>query len=112
MKHPVAMAVTFLVCGALVAGIAGCTLAVARYDRAFEATRDGEPASVVVERFGSPSVRENAAQPFVIYASNRCVAPCVVRLWWEHPVLKGIEAWSVESGANNDVVHKAHWVSP
>jgi beta-lactamase regulating signal transducer with metallopeptidase domain len=112
MKRSVAKAVAILVCAGLLAGIAGCAAVVARYERAFEETRDSEPARVVIERFGTPSVQETATKPFVVYASNRCVAPCVFRLWWEHPVLKGIEAWSVEFGANNEVIHKAHWVSP
>ena len=92
--------------------IAACVHTVSKYQGAFAATSDGDPMSRVVERFGSPSVQENNANPFLRYATKRCEAPCAERLWWEHPVLKGIEAWSVEFNADQVAIHKAHWVSP
>ncbi len=83
-----------------------------RYGRAFEESSVGEMQAVVVGRFGEPSVWEMQEQPFLRYANEGCKSPCVERLWWEHPLLRGIEAWSIEFGREGKVVRKAHWVSP
>jgi hypothetical protein len=64
-----------------------------------------------MKRMGGPDVRETS-QLFVRYASVPCVAPCAQRLWWEHPILKGFEAWSVDINIEGNVIHKAHFVSP
>lgn len=97
-----------------VVGVAACSYIVSRYEQAFEATANGDPYSLVVERFGKPSVTEYSAQPFLRYAmpSQVCNTPCAFRVWWEHPVLKGIQAWSVEFNDKNQVIHTAHWLSP
>jgi hypothetical protein len=91
--------------------IGGCSYQVSRYERSFESTTDGDTLQAVVQKFGEPSVRESAAAPFKRYATHACTAPCQVRLWWEHPVLKGVEAWSVEFSEGREI-DKAHWVSP
>lgn len=93
-------------------GVAACSRTVSRYEHAYEGTLDGEALSVVVARFGAPSVEESEDREFVRYASVGCTTPCAVRVWWEHPVLVGIEAWSVEFNSDNRVIQKAHWVSP
>lgn len=95
---------------ALVLG--SCAYAVARKEKAFSETVDGDTRSTVVARFGSPDIEENAGNPYLGYANSGCQAPCEVRLWWEHPVLRGIEAWSVEFDGQGKAVHSAHWVSP
>ena len=106
------MAVSLGVLAIVVAGLAVSSHTVSQYEQAFEATRDGEALAVVIGRFGEPSVREVPSQAFTRYADRGCKAPCSLRVWWEHPILKGIEAWSVEFNSENHVVHKAHWVSP
>ncbi|WP_319240220.1 hypothetical protein [uncultured Propionivibrio sp.] len=95
-----------------VVGVVACWYIVSRYEQAFEATTNGESYSLVVERFGTPSVIELPGQEFSRYASKGCIEPCSVRAWWEHPVLRGIEAWSVEFNEKNQVIHTVHWVSP
>ena len=98
---------------AIIASVIGaCELKVHRYNAAFSETAVGELESSVVARFGEPSIRETAAQPFLRYAASPCTKPCAVRLWWETPIIPGIEAWSVEVGQDRIVVHTAHWVSP
>jgi hypothetical protein len=92
--------------------LGSCAYAVARNEKAFSETVDDDKRSTVVARFGSPDIEETAATPYLRYASSGCKAPCEVRLWWEHPVLPGIEAWSVEFDGQGKVVHTAHWVSP
>ena len=94
-----------------IALVAGCSYQVHRFERSFETTKDGDSLQTVIERFGNPDVRETNAELFARYASIRCAAPCEARLWWEHPVLKGMEAWSVEFSSGH-VIHKGHWVSP
>lgn len=109
---PIAKVIVGIVAIAAVGGIASCSRVVSRYAHAFETTNSGEYSSTVIGRFGSPSVREVPTHPFMAYATAGCKAPCALRLWWEHPVLKGIEAWSVEFDDKNQVINKAHWVSP
>jgi hypothetical protein len=92
--------------------VAGCAYFISRYNRAFEVTSTGEPLASVLSRFGDPSVREVPSAPFLRYATSSCQDPCALRLWWEHPYLRGLEAWSVDIDSSNQVVHKAHWVSP
>jgi hypothetical protein len=104
-----------------VLAVLGCLAAVAagavtwktnQYARAFEASSVGEMKAVIVGRFGEPSVREVQEHAFLRYAAEGCKSPCVERLWWEHPVLRDIEAWSIEFSREEKVIHKAHWVSP
>ena len=109
---PIAKVIVGIIAFSGVVGVATCTRIVSRYAQAFETTNNGEPVAMIISRFGAPSVREVPAHPFLTYAAAGCKAPCSVRLWWEHPVLKGIEAWSVDIDNKNQVIHKAHWVSP
>jgi hypothetical protein len=109
---PIAKVILGIVAFSAVVGVATWLWIASRYAQAFEATKIGEPFAMVISRFGAPSVREVPAHPFLIYAVAGCQAPCSVRLWWEHPVLKGIEAWSVDFDNKNQVIHKSHWVSP
>jgi hypothetical protein len=108
----IAAAVSLGALAIVVTGLAVCAYRVSQYEQAFEATRDREALAVVISRFGEPSIREVPLQAFTRYADRGCNAPCSLRAWWEHPILKGIEAWSVEFNSENQVVQKAHWVSP
>ena len=103
---------SFLVVASIVVSVGACLFIVMGYEQAFEETIDGDTKTIVSQRFGSPSLIEPSTKPYLRYASVPCKAPCVERLWWEHPVLRGIEAWSVEFDANGKVVDKAHWASP
>lgn len=96
----------------MLAGIGGCSYVAARYERAFDATAVGDSLAQVLSRFGDPGVTERRGAPFMRYAASACSGDCSLRLWWEHPILRGLEAWSVEVDAAGRVVHKAHWVSP
>jgi hypothetical protein len=82
------------------------------YDAAFSQVAVGDPDTLVVARMGAPALRENAGQPYLRYATSGCSNPCVVRLWWEMPIMPGIEGWSVELGKDHKVVRTSHWVSP
>lgn len=101
------LAISLFICGAVTA----CGYRVSRIEDAFASVMPGNTVSQVVERLGSADVRETS-HPFVRYASVPCAAPCAQRLWWEHPILKGVEAWSVEINGKGTVIHKAHFVSP
>ena len=98
--------------GAVAFGVGAIAHQVDRYATAFADTRNGESQVVVVDRFGQPSAHELKGQPFLRFSNSGCEAPCSQRLWWEHPVLRGVEAWSDEFDSENRVIHKAHWVSP
>jgi hypothetical protein len=45
-------------------------------------------------------------------AGTRCTAPCIRRLWWIHPLLPDMEAWSVDLDNNGRVSKSYHWTSP
>jgi hypothetical protein len=92
--------------------IGGCEFKIHHYNAAFSKTAVGDSEALVVDRFGAPSVREDARKPYLLYATSPCMKPCAVRLWWEMPVLPGIEAWSVELGEDRIVLRTTHWVSP
>ncbi len=72
----------------------------------------GDSEISAIEKLGDPSRRELVREPYLVYASQGCISPCATRLWWEWPLMRGIEAWSVELDANQKVVEKSHWVSP
>ena len=72
----------------------------------------GDSEASVLARLGEPRVREHPGQPYLLYATKGCAAPCATRLWWEWPLFRGMEAWSVDLDASRKVVHTAHWVSP
>jgi hypothetical protein len=111
MKRPI-LATAAVVCATLLIAVGGCSYVVTGYERAFETTADGDTLGQVLSRFGEPGVREQPGAPFLRYATAPCNGGCSVRLWWEHPVLRGLEAWSVDLDRTGRVVHKAHWVSP
>jgi hypothetical protein len=89
-----------------------CTYISRERVRAFDSIRIGDTRALVLKQFGNPSVYEKEGEPYLRYSSVACSTPCVERLWYENFMTFGIEAWSVEVGWDNKVVHKAHWVSP
>jgi hypothetical protein len=112
MMSTFSRAVVVVALVAVTVGIGAINHQTSRYATAFADSKDGETEVEVVGRFGQPSNREVNGQPFLRYAIRGCEAPCSKRLWWEHPVLRGIEAWSVEFDSQGRSIHKAHWVSP
>jgi hypothetical protein len=102
--------VTALVVVASVIG--ACEVRVHHYNTAFSQVAVGDPEALVVARFGVPSVRENAGQPYLRYATSPCTKPCASRMWWEMQIMPGIEAWSIELGEDRTVIRTSHWVSP
>lgn len=105
--HAISLAAALVICSV----VAACSHRVSRIEDAFAAVTPGETINQVVNRLGSPDMRETT-HLFTRYASVPCVDPCKLRLWWEHPILKGFEAWSVEINSKGTVTHKAHFVSP
>lgn len=89
-----------------------CTYRVARIESEFESVSNGMLESDVIQKLGVPDVINTLDVPFSRYASEPCRAPCMKRLWWEHPILKGFEAWSVELSSAGIVLKKSHWASP
>lgn len=92
--------------------IGKCAVTVSRYERAFDAINIGDSQTAVLERFGTPGIVEVSGVLFPRYASTPCRVPCARRLWWEHPIFVGMEAWSVEVDNDRRVMQKAHWASP
>lgn len=111
MSRPFRIVCLFLTTGVAMSCVVWMHL-VTRYEAAFADTATGQGMTKVIARFGSPDVRDSKANPFLRYATGPCAVPCTDRLWWENPVFKGIEAWSVEFSSDGKVVGKAHWVSP
>jgi len=92
--------------------IGSCTLKVHSYDSAFSKVNIGDTEDSVVARLGVPNYRERAFDPYLRYTGTPCVAPCVSRLWWEWPIMPGIEAWSIEVDKNHTVLSTYRWESP
>jgi len=92
--------------------VASCSLQARSRTRSLVQIAVGDTKQSVLERLGQPSRSELPGQPFLLYANHGCVAPCATRLWWEWPLLRGIEAWSVELDSTDRVIHTTHWVSP
>jgi hypothetical protein len=92
--------------------VGSCTLKVHHYNSAFSRVNIGDTEDSAVARLGVPSYRERAGEPYLRYTGTPCAAPCTSRLWWEWPIMPGIEAWSVEVGENRTVLKTYRWESP
>lgn len=87
-------------------------LKVKKYENAFESTNYQDSIEVVFEKFGKPIFSETEKYAYMDYTSKSIQSPCIKRLWWKHPLLSGIEGWSVDFDINDKVINKYHWVSP
>ena len=83
-----------------------------KYSRDFERTNLGFTEAEVINLMGKPDHRELRGEFYPRYADRACIHNCNLRLWWEAPMLPGIEAWSVEFNSAGVATDKAHWVSP
>jgi hypothetical protein len=106
------MVIGFTVLAVVASVIGACEIKTAHYNAAFSRVAVGDSETSVIARMGAPAVWERAGQPFLRYASSGCANPCTVRLWWEMPIMPGIEGWSVELGKDHNVMRTSHWVSP
>lgn len=93
-------------------GICLCSYRVTQIEKQFELVDVGAKEDDAFRKLGAPEVVETNTSPFFRYASEQCRSPCMRRLWWEHPIFKGWEAWSVDIGATGAILRKSHWVSP
>jgi len=100
-----ALAIAVLVVGS-------CTMKVQHYNSSFLKVHTGDTEDSAIARLGVPSYRERAFDPYLRYTGTPCVAPCVSRLWWEWPIMPGIEAWSIEVDQNRTVLKTYRWTSP
>lgn len=91
--------------------VSACAYRVSQITEGFALAAKGESRNNATQELGTPGVVETPDQPFMVYASVPCTAPCAQRLWWEHPVLRGVEAWSMEFDSNGRMLHKAYWLS-
>ena len=96
---------------AAIAFIASCTSKANQHTAQLAKISPGDSEASVLVKLGQPRIRENADQPFLLYATDGCTNPCATRLWWDLPFLPGIEAWSVELDSSHKVIRTAHWVS-
>ena len=92
--------------------VVAVTHRISTYRRAFDTSSEGDSVALVTSRFGVPSHHEIQGQLWSRYASEACQSPCAQRLWWEHPILRGMEAWSAEFDSKGHLLNKYHWVSP
>lgn len=92
--------------------IATCSYISENNSNKFELIKVGDTKDTVIDRLGKPSYIEQPSILFSRYATHQCHNPCTERLWFENWLILGIEAWSVEIDKNNQVIKKAHWVSP
>ena len=91
--------------------VSSCSVQANRRTRELGHISVGDSEASVLTRLGQPRVREYPGQPYLVYATNGCAAPCATRLWWEWPLFRGMEAWSVDLDASRKVIRATHWVS-
>ena len=106
------MVIGFTALAVVTSVIGACEITSRHYNAAFAHVAVGDSESSVIAQMGRPAVRENVGQPYLRYATSACTNPCAIRLWWEMPIMPGIEGWSVELGENRKVARTSHWVSP
>ena len=111
MRKIIAASILVLLAAAVVF-VSSCSIQANRRTNQLAKIFVGDSEASVLARLGQPRMREQSGQPYLLYATKACTAPCVTRLWWELPLFRGIEAWSVELDNSNKVVSTAHWVSP
>jgi hypothetical protein len=92
--------------------VASCSVQASRKTSALGQIAAGDTAESAIARLGQPSRREPPGRPYLLYDVRGCLSPCATRLWWDWPLLRGIEAWSVELDSSSRVVKTTHWVSP
>jgi hypothetical protein len=106
------MVIGFTALAVVTSVIGACEIKSRHYNTALAHVAVCDSESSVIAQMGTPAVRENAGQPYLRYATSACTSPCAIRLWWELPIMPGIEGWSVELGEDRKVVRTSHWVSP
>lgn len=89
-----------------------CTYTSSRRNKAFDSVGVGDTKEAVIQKMGSPSVREVPGALFSRYASQQCQERCAERLWYENRLSLDTEAWSFELDKIGQVVEKTRWVSP
>ena len=92
--------------------ISACTYKSHNGNSAFDAINTGDTEAMVIDTFGTPSVRDKPDILYRRYASRPCKSPCAERLWYENRLSLFDEAWSLEIDQNGRVIDKARWASP
>lgn len=92
--------------------VSSCSYISSRKGKAFDAINVGDVEETVIQKMGSPAVREKPGTLFSRYASEPCREPCAERLWYENSLSLDIEAWSFELNAASQVIRKSRWISP
>ena len=102
----------FVLLGAVAIFVASCSLQARSRTHSLAKIAVGDTKQSVLDRLGQPARIETPSHPYLTYATQGCVAPCATRLWWEWPLFRGVEAWSVALDPAGRVIHTAHWISP
>lgn len=92
--------------------ITSCFCIFSEKNKYFDKVLIGSSEQDVIRLLGQPSIIDGNAKGFFRYASEKCIAPCKARFWYENRLTFDIEAWSIEFDKNGRVINKAHWVSP
>lgn len=81
-------------------------------ETALNEIRNGDSEEKVIAYFGAPTTREKQGAGYPRYANDKCVDPCVERLWFENRMAIVDEAWLVALDKNRRVIEAAHVISP
>lgn len=104
----------------IVTMVAGYVLAIfcveAAQDRAMRALTVHEGELQARARFWFKPKEETHAHagPAVGWTTpaTRCSSPCTRRLWWVHPLLPDLEAWTIDLDDQGNVIGGHRWSSP
>lgn len=93
--------------------VGACSFNRHRIQARFDAVEVGASEASLMATMGQPDETDSAGTVNALYASRACELPCTRRVWYYNRLQgKGVEAWSFELGADGQVLHSSHWVSP
>jgi hypothetical protein len=92
--------------------VGACSFNSQQGKEAMAQVRNGDSEERVVALFGPPTSREPQGAGYPRYVNDRCLDPCVERLWFQNSLSIVDEAWFVALDKNRRVLRAAHLISP
>lgn len=95
-----------------IAYVASCSYNSYRGNAAMAQIKNGDSERQVIALFGLPTTRERQNASYPRYVNDKCIDPCVERLWFQNKLSIADEAWFVTVDKDRRVLDSAHLISP